>query len=415
MLDLAVGRTRRRARAIPADDPWEVASGVYCLGPSGRTQTNVFFVRSHGSWALIDAGWARDADRIERAAAMVCGPQERPVAILLTHCHPDHAGAALALARRWGCHVHMLPSELPIATGDFAAMVEQAGPLDRLLILPIMRAMGRQRREAAIAKSSLRGVARAFDPDGAVPALPDWRAIRTPGHTPGHVCFFRSEDRVLICGDALVTLRVNSLSGFALRRQGLSAPPWYTTWDRQLAERSIDTLAHLDPVVVAGGHGWPVAGPDVAAGLRAFAKAGGGGRRMSGQIFIARPVEEVFDMAADEPSWNPAMTGVEWLTPPPVGAGSRFVAMMGGRMRMEVEITGFDRPHSISSRTRSPMMTTDGTVGFTPVGDGTLLRWDWIYRLHGAARLATPVFAAFGGRWERANWVRMRDLLEVIS
>ena len=136
---------------------------------------------------------------------------------------------------------------------------------------------------------------------------------------------------------------------------------------------------------------------------------------MSGEVFIARPVEEVFDMAADEPSWNPAMTGVEWLTPPPVGAGSRFVATMGGRMRMEVEITGFDRPHSISSHTRSSMMTTDGTVRFTPAGDGTLLRWDWIYRLHGAARLATPVFAAFGGRWERANWVRMRDLLEGIS
>ena len=306
-------------------------------------------------------------------------------------------------------------SELPIADGDFAAMVEQAGPLDRFLILPIMRAMGRQRREAAIAKSSLREVARVFEPDGAVPALPDWRAIRTPGHTPGHVSFFRPEDRVLISGDALVTLRVNSLSGFALCRQGLSAPPWYTTWDRRAAERSIEALADLDPAVVAGGHGWPVAGPDVAARLRAFASVGGGGRRMSGEVFIARPVEEVFDMAADEPSWNPAMTGVEWLTPPPVGAGSRFVATMGGRMRMEVEITGFDRPHSISSHTRSSMMTTDGTVSFTPAGDGTLLRWDWIYRLHGAARLATPVFAAFGGRWERANWVRMRDLLEVIS
>ena len=78
----------------------------------------------------------------------------------------------------------MLASELPIADGDFAAMVEQAGPLDRFLILPIMRAMGRRRREAAIAKSSLREVARAFEPDGAVPGLPDWRAIRTPATRP---------------------------------------------------------------------------------------------------------------------------------------------------------------------------------------------------------------------------------------
>lgn len=212
-------RTDRGAalRSAAEDQAWEVAPDVHCVGPTGRTQTNVYLVRAGESWVLVDAGWERDAGRIESTVARLCG-DARPVAILLTHCHPDHAGAARALAARWGCRVHMHPSELPIVRGDFAAMVEQAGPLDRVLILPVLRAMGRQRRGAAIARSGLGEVARAFDPDGEVPGLPGWTAVRTPGHTPGHVSLHRAEDGVLICGDALVTLEVNSLAGMVCGR-----------------------------------------------------------------------------------------------------------------------------------------------------------------------------------------------------
>ncbi len=68
---------------------------MYCLGPSGLTQTTVYFVRSAPSWVLIDAGWAGDAARIRKAAETLFGSGSRPAAILLTHEHPDHDGAAL--------------------------------------------------------------------------------------------------------------------------------------------------------------------------------------------------------------------------------------------------------------------------------------------------------------------------------
>ena len=58
--------------------------------------------------------------------------------------------------------------------------------------------------------------------------------------------------------------------------------------------------------------------------------------RISGRIRIAAPVERVFDTAADsrnEPSFNPAMTGVELLTPLPIGLGTRFRARMGKAAR----------------------------------------------------------------------------------
>lgn len=164
----------------------QLAPDVYGVGPWGFTQTNVYLIRSGPSWVLIDAGWASDAARIERAAQALLGGI-RPAAILLTHCHPDHSGAAGELARRWGCPVWMHPQELPIATGDFAAMQAWAGPLDRWLILPTMSAIGRRRREAVLARGSLGDVARTFLPGADVPALPDWECIASPGPTPGHV------------------------------------------------------------------------------------------------------------------------------------------------------------------------------------------------------------------------------------
>lgn len=160
---------RRPPRERTADVAREIAPDVFCLGSWGRTQTNVYFVCSGSSWVLIDAGWAADASRIKRAAASLFGADSRPAAILLTHDHPDHEGSALRLARTWGCAVYLHPDELPIATRDFAAMVASAMPLDRWIVLPLMRAIGRRRREAVFARSRLGEVAR----------------IRTGGRSPG--------------------------------------------------------------------------------------------------------------------------------------------------------------------------------------------------------------------------------------
>ncbi|PVU83035.1 MBL fold metallo-hydrolase [Cellulomonas sp. WB94] len=249
----------------------EIAPDVHCLGPWGRVQNDVYLVRSGSSWVLIDAGWAQDGPRIERAAELLLGPGTRPSAILLTHCHPDHAGAARELARAWGCAVWMHPAELPFATGDFAGMRAFAGPLDRLVVLPLMRAMGTRRREAVLARSSLGEVARTFEPGAEVPGLPGWECIPTPGHTPGHVSYFRPADRVLISGDAVMTLKVNTVPGLLLQQPGLSGPPWYTTWSQRAARESIRTLAGLAPTVLAGGHGAPMTDARTAARLRAFA------------------------------------------------------------------------------------------------------------------------------------------------
>jgi glyoxylase-like metal-dependent hydrolase (beta-lactamase superfamily II) len=269
---VVAGRRRGRPPGVVATTvPAEIAPDVFCVGPWGRTQTNVYLVRAGSSWVLVDAGWAQDAGRIRSAVRSVLGSETAPAAILLTHVHPDHAGAARELAAEWGCPVVVHPDEIPIATGDFDAMTRYAGPMDRWLILPVMRLIGRRRREAVLEAGSLAGTVRSLGPDGLIPGIEGWRWVHTPGHTPGHVAYVRARDRVVISGDALLTLRVNDAAGFLWGRQGLSAPPWYTTWDRQAAHASIRAIADLEPSALAGGHGRPLTGAGTAAAVSEFA------------------------------------------------------------------------------------------------------------------------------------------------
>jgi len=266
-IDLAT-RVSPRATGTAAT---EIAPDVHLLGPWGRTQTNAYLVRDGSAWILIDAAWENDGPRIQAAVRSLLGPGRTPSAILLTHAHPDHDGSARELARAWGCPILVHPAEIPIASGDFAAMARYAGPLDRWLILPLMRAIGRRRREAILAGSSLAGMVQPLRPGGGIPGMEGWEWVHTPGHTPGHVAYVRARDRVVISGDALVTLKVDSWSGLLLGEQGLSGPPWYTTWDREATRASIGEIADLEPSILAGGHGLPLAGPGTAAAVHAFA------------------------------------------------------------------------------------------------------------------------------------------------
>ena len=263
-----VARTPLRATGSATT---EIAPGVHLLGPWGRTQTNAYLVSDGASWILVDAGWRNDGPHIQAAARSLLGPTQSPSAILLTHAHPDHAGAARELAEAWGCPVYSHPAELPLATGDFAAMGRYAGPLDRWLILPMMRAIGRRRREASLAGSSLAGIVHPLGSGGRIPGVDGWEWIHAPGHTPGHVAYVRARDRVVLSGDAVLTLEVNSWAGLLLQRHGLAGPPWYTTWDRRAAIGSIREIADLDPSVLASGHGLPLVGPGTAARVHAFA------------------------------------------------------------------------------------------------------------------------------------------------
>jgi polyketide cyclase/dehydrase/lipid transport protein len=141
--------------------------------------------------------------------------------------------------------------------------------------------------------------------------------------------------------------------------------------------------------------------------------------KIEGQVLIGRPVEDVFGFAADsrnEPQYNPAMTGVELLTPLPVGRGTRFRARMGRTgTQMLVELTESGRPRRLGSRTTSSMMRTSGALTFAADGGGTVMSWDWQVRPKGWMRLLGPLFGALGGRMERGIWTSMKRYLETTA
>jgi glyoxylase-like metal-dependent hydrolase (beta-lactamase superfamily II) len=103
--------------------------------------------------------------------------------------------------------------------------------------------------------------------DQRVPGLPDWRWVPTPGHTPGHVSFFRESDGVLVAGDAFVTTKQESAMEALLQQPLVWRPPAYYTCDWQAARESIERLAELRPQVAATGHGQPMRGDELQRGL----------------------------------------------------------------------------------------------------------------------------------------------------
>ena len=139
---------------------------------------------------------------------------------------------------------------------------------------------------------------------------------------------------------------------------------------------------------------------------------------IAGEIMIDAPVDEVFDMVADErnePRYNPRIVRAEKVTDGAVGRGARFVAepkSMGAKGAMTLEVLEYDRPHRLHNVVRSSYLQVDGTLTFEEVDGGTRLRWDWDMGLVGPTRVLSPVLAVIGPSWERRNWVGLKEYME---
>ena len=140
--------------------------------------------------------------------------------------------------------------------------------------------------------------------------------------------------------------------------------------------------------------------------------------RISGEILINRPVEQVFDYVADqrnEPIYNPRMLHSEKITGGPIGVGTRFRAMAQSRRReieMLIEVTEYQRPRRFGSRTTMSSVDIDGGLTFEPVNGATRMSWSWDVRPRGSLRLLAPLVARLGRRQEQTIWTALRDQLE---
>lgn len=214
-------------------------------------------------WVLIDAGIPGSASAIAAAAGRRFGREARPVAIVLTHGHFDHVGALEELAGAWDVPVYAHPLELPYLTGR-----SPYPPPDPTVGGGLMAALSWLYPRGPI---DLGDRVRPLPGDGSIPGMPGWRWVHTPGHTAGHVSLFRDSDRTLIAGDAFVTVKQESALAVLTQTPEVHGPPAYYTPDWSAAWRSVEELNALRPQKAVTGHGVPMVGHDLAAGLRVLA------------------------------------------------------------------------------------------------------------------------------------------------
>lgn len=243
---------RERLRAVPHED------GLYDVAPDVLGVkvgiVNLYLVGHPRSadWVLVDAGVPGQADYIRELAAERFGRGNPPKAILLTHGHFDHVGSLEALLEHWPVPVYAHHTELPFLTGRASYPPPDptvgGGAMSWFSFLYPTKPIDLGARVQALPES------------GEIPGLPDWRAIPTPGHSPGHVSYFREADRLLLAGDAFVTVRAEGLVANLALKPVVQRPPAYFTPDWPAVKISLQKLAELQPNVVATGHGYPLYG-----------------------------------------------------------------------------------------------------------------------------------------------------------
>jgi len=140
--------------------------------------------------------------------------------------------------------------------------------------------------------------------------------------------------------------------------------------------------------------------------------------RITGEIFIDRPVDAVFDFVVDEtnePMYNAELLRSEKVTDGPIGVGTQFKALHTSRGRpveMLVEVKEYVRPQHMSSTTTMPHMDVTGALTFEQAGPGTRMRWSWDVRPKGLTKILTPLVGLIGRRQERACWEGLKRYLE---
>ncbi|EWY38150.1 hypothetical protein N825_14650 [Skermanella stibiiresistens SB22] len=210
-------------------------------------------------WVLIDTGIPGTKGMIKSAAEHRFGVGARPAAIVMTHGHFDHIGALEDLAEEWDVAVYAHPLEHPYLNGGASYP-----PGDPSVGGGAMAALARFYPRGPV---NVGGRLRPLPEDGTVPGMPGWRWIHTPGHSVGHVSFWREADRTIIAGDAFVTTGQESAYAVAVQRAEMHGPPTYYTVEWDKAKRSVAALAALDPDLVITGHGEAMRGVEMRTAL----------------------------------------------------------------------------------------------------------------------------------------------------
>jgi glyoxylase-like metal-dependent hydrolase (beta-lactamase superfamily II) len=216
----------------------KLADGVWQLSGYPADLLNVYVIED----VLIDAATRYDGGRILRELRA-----HTVSAHAITHAHPDHMGSSRELCER-------LNVPFWVGAGDVAAAEDPAVLEAALLRVPVVG--------GHVPRNPVLSLFVGLQSGGGQPVsrpliegdeVGGFKVLESPGHTSGHIAFWRESDRVLIAGD--VAWNVSLFGG----RPGLSEPLFpLASVDPALNRDSARRLAALEPSVVCFGHGPPL-------------------------------------------------------------------------------------------------------------------------------------------------------------
>lgn len=226
-------------------DMVRVETDVYSVSGSN---TNWVIVKDGDSCTLIDTGYPGDRDALLASLEAIGLNAGSVAAVLVTHAHNDHIGAAEYLRVRYGTPVLMHEEEVPHARRDFLDQVSVGQVIAQAWrpgVLPwavhALRAGGTA--HVPVSEPQAFPIPGALDLPGAPTPL------HTPGHTKGHCAYHLPGSGILISGDALVTAHPTS------RLSGPQLLPDMFHADRAAALAALAAIEGVDAGIVLPGHG----------------------------------------------------------------------------------------------------------------------------------------------------------------
>ena len=206
-------------------DMKEIAKNVFQVPLMPRNSINCYVIDD----VLIDAGIRSSGDKILNAVRNL-----KITRHVLTHAHADHQGSSDRICRT--LKIPLLTSEQERQSAE-TGNVTQEYPNSHHLVARF------QQKFWAGKGHPVSGVLKEGDTVGS------FTVIETPGHSKGHISFYREQDKVLIVGDTLVNM--NLLTTIV----GLNPPPELFTTDGKRNMESIRKIYDLKPRILCFGHG----------------------------------------------------------------------------------------------------------------------------------------------------------------
>lgn len=164
-----------------------------------------------GGVALVDAGWNTDDawTSLSEGLDAAGGSTSDVRAVLVTHIHPDHYGLAGRVREASGAWIGLHPDDAVMLESRYGDTDQLLDDMAHLLVdsgVPDDKLPDLKMASMVMKSMVTMATPDVFFEDGKSIELPGWnlRTIWTPGHSPGHVCFYSSDRRLLLSGDHIL-------------------------------------------------------------------------------------------------------------------------------------------------------------------------------------------------------------------